>query len=103
MNVKRVSLSFLSAVSIVSLSVACTEVVIPNFQQTDVRKLVEVVGQITGSEVVIDEGVQGVVTFQSDAPMTPAELRSGVIAHLSALGYEVTDRDGVLRIGPRKL
>jgi len=67
-----------------------------------VRDLVEAVGQITQTNVLIRDDVQGKVSFQSDAPMTLAELRRALIAHLLDLGYEVTDRDGVLLVGPKK-
>jgi type II secretory pathway component GspD/PulD (secretin) len=105
MNVRKVCLSILSAVSIVSLpflSYAQEAMVTPNYRQVDVRELVEAIGQITQTNVLIRDDVQGKVTFQSDAPMTLAELRRALIAHLLDLGYEVTDQDGVLLVGPKK-
>ena len=74
----------------------------PNFVDADVRKVVETVAQATESEVVIQAGVQGRVTLQSNAPLTPDELRRFMIARLLESGYEVSDRDGVLLIGPRQ-
>ena len=105
MNIRKVCFSILSAVSIVSLpflSYGQEAMVTPNYRQVDVRELVEAVGQITQTNVLIREDVQGKVTFQSDAPMTLPELRRALIAHLLDLGYEVTDQDGVLLVGPKK-
>jgi len=58
-----------------------------------VRELVEAVGQITQTNVLIRDDVQGKVTLQADAPMTLAELRSALISRLLDLGYEVNDRE----------
>ena len=105
MNIRKVCLSILLAGSVASLSTlsyAQQAVVTPNYRQVDVRELVEAVGQITQTNVLIRDDVVGKVTFQSDAPMTLVELRSALISHLRELGYEVIDRDGVLMVGPKK-
>jgi len=67
-----------------------------------VRELVEAVGHITQTNVLIRDDVEGKVTLLSDSPMTLAELRSALISRLRDLGYEVTDQDGVLLVGPKK-
>lgn len=110
MDIKQtVCLSILSAVSMTLVPVlshaqgfADGQTVEPHWVKADVRSVLEAVGQVTGTKVVIQKGVKGRVTFQSDVPMTLAEFRRAVIAHLVGLGYEVSDRDGVLFIGPRK-
>jgi len=101
MSIKKASI--LSAVSIAFCPiVSYAQEVTPNYREADVRQLIEAVGKITGTTVVIEEDVEGRVTFQSAAPMSLPQLRSAMIAHLLDLGYEVTDRDGVLRIGARE-
>lgn len=105
MNIRNVCLSILSATSVASLSVASyaqQTMVTPNYRQVDVRELIEKVGEITQTNVLIGDDVQGKVTLQSAAPMTLAELRSALISRLLDLGYEVSDRDGVLMVGPKK-
>jgi len=105
MNIRKVCLSILSAVSVGSFSIlsyAQQAMVTPNYAQVDVRELVEAVGRITQTNVLIRDDVEGKVTLQSDSPMTLAELRSALISRLRDLGYEVTDQDGVLMVGPKK-
>ena len=100
MSIKTASI--LSAISIAFCPIVLdAQEVTPNYRDADVRKLVEAVGQLTGTTVVIDEDVDGQVTFKSAAPMSLRELRSAMIARLLELGYEVMDRDGVLLIGAR--
>jgi hypothetical protein len=43
------------------------------------------------------------VTFLANGPMTADEFRSAVISLLADLGYEITERNGVLLIGPIEL
>lgn len=105
MNIRKVCISVLWATSMVSLpilSYAQQAMVTPNYREVDVRELVEAIGQITGTNMLIREDVQGKVTFKSDAPMTLTELRRALIARLLDLGYEVIERDGVLLVGPKK-
>jgi type II secretory pathway component GspD/PulD (secretin) len=68
-----------------------------------VRTVLEQVGQLTDSAVVIGKGVEGTVTFQADGPMTVVEFRRTILSHLADLGYEITERNGVLLIGPMRL
>ncbi len=72
------------------------------YKDADVRTVIQQVGQATGSAVVIGKGVEGTVTFQPNGPMTGHEFRTAILSHLAGLGYEITDRDGVLLIGPRR-
>jgi hypothetical protein len=74
------------------------ELVTPNYHRVDVREFAEAVSQITGTKVVIEDGIQGKVTFQSHAPMTIAQFRRAVVEHFLSLGYGYSDRDGVLLI-----
>ena len=48
-------------------------------------------------------GVDGKVTFVTNGAMTADEFRSAAVSLLTDLGYEVSERDGVLFIGPIKL
>jgi type II secretory pathway component GspD/PulD (secretin) len=72
------------------------------YRDADVRTVIQQVGQLTESVVVIGKGVEGSVTFQPNGPMTVDEFRRAFLAHLVDLGYEVSDRNGVLLIGPIK-
>jgi type II secretory pathway component GspD/PulD (secretin) len=73
------------------------------YRDADVRTVIQQVGQATNSAVVIGNGVEGTVTFQPSGPMTADEFRTAILSHLADLGYEITERDGALLIGPRKL
>jgi type II secretory pathway component GspD/PulD (secretin) len=71
------------------------------YKDADVRTVIQQVGQATNSAVVIGKGVEGTVTFQPSGPMTADEFRKAILSHLADLGYEITDRDGALLIGPK--
>jgi type II secretory pathway component GspD/PulD (secretin) len=72
------------------------------YRDADVRTVIQQVGQLTESRVVIDDGVEGKVTFLPNGPMTTNEFRRAILSHLSDLGYEITNQDGVLLVGPAK-
>jgi type II secretory pathway component GspD/PulD (secretin) len=72
------------------------------YRDADVRTVIQQVGQATNSAVVIGNGVEGRVTFQPSGPMTADEFSQAILSHLADLGYEITERDGTLLIGPRK-
>lgn len=72
------------------------------YRGADIRTVIRQVGEATNSPVVIGRGVGGRVTFVPNGPMTAAEFRGAILSHLADLGYEVTERDGVLLIGPIK-
>jgi type II secretory pathway component GspD/PulD (secretin) len=73
-----------------------------SYRDVPVRTVIEQVGRLTESAVVIEQGVEGTVTFLADGPMTVDEFRKAVLARLVELGYQVADQDGVLLIGPIK-
>jgi type II secretory pathway component GspD/PulD (secretin) len=73
------------------------------YREADIRTVLQQVGQVSGSPIVIQRGVEGRVTFQPSGPLTPAEFRRAILSHLADLGYEITERNGVLLIGPIKL
>ena len=102
MRMRKVCLSVLSVVFLPILSYGQQTMVTPNYREVDVREVVEAVGRITGTNVMIREDVEGKVTLQSDVPMTLEELRRALIKHLLDSGYEVIERDGVLLVGPKK-
>ena len=72
------------------------------FRDADVRTVIQQLGQVTKTNVLIEDGVEGKVTFLSNGPMTADEFRSAVISLLADLGYQISERDGVLFIGPIK-
>ena len=72
------------------------------YRDANVRTVIQQVGQLTDSPVVIERAVEGTVTFLPDGPMTADEFRGAILAHLAELGYEIADRDGVLLVGPIK-
>lgn len=73
------------------------------YRAADVRTVLRQLGQVTNSPVVIDRGVEGRVTFSTNGPMTADEFRSAVLSVLAELGYQITERDGALLVGPTKL
>ena len=46
------------------------------YRDADVRRVIQQVGQVSDSAVVIEKGVEGKVTFQPSGPMTANEFRS---------------------------
>jgi general secretion pathway protein D len=76
--------------------------IIANYREADVRAVIEQLARATRTNVVIDDDVHGTITLLREKPLTADEYRAAVIATLRAEGYEVTEHDGVLRIGPRK-
>lgn len=94
------------AVATLGLSVVASAQELRNvtvaYKDADVRRVLEQVGQVTRSAVVIGRGVEGTVTFQPSGPMTAGEFRTAILSRLANLGYEITERDGALLIGPRK-
>ena len=72
------------------------------YRDADVRKVIEQLGQLTEVPVVIEKGVEGTVTFVPDGPMTVDEFRRAILSRLADLGYEITERNGALLIGPIK-
>ena len=72
------------------------------YRDADVRKVIEQLGQFTEVPVVIEKGVKGTVTFVPDGPMTVDEFRRAILSRLADLGYEITERNGALLIGPIK-
>ena len=53
--------------------------------------------------VVATLGLQVPANAQEPSgPMTANEFRSAILSHLADLGYQLTDREGVLHIGPIK-
>ena len=102
MNIRQKSCLVLATFGLPVLANAQERQVTANYRDADVRKVVEQVGQLTESAVVIERGVEGTVTFQANGPTTVDEFRRAILAHLVDLGYEVTDQEGVLRLGPIK-
>ena len=72
------------------------------YRDADVRTVLQQLGEVTKTNVLIEDGVEGKVTFLSNGPMTADEFRSAFVSLLADLGYQVSERDGVLFIGPIK-
>lgn len=103
-KIDRTVLATLSAVLLPSfLHAQIGREVTASYVDTDVRVVLRAVGRVTETNVVIKEGVEGTITFQSDVPMTPDELREAMIDRLLDLGYEITDEGDVLLVGPKRI
>jgi general secretion pathway protein D len=74
-----------------------------SYRDADIRTVIQQLGQVTKSPVVIERGVEGKVTLLTNGPITADEFRSTVVSALAALGYEITERDGALVVGPIRL
>ena len=69
----------------------------PKLVNVDARAAVESLRAL--GDVVIEEGLEGKITLVSDVPMTPEQFRTAMNDRLRALGYEITEQDGVLHVG----
>ena len=103
MNIRRkIGCLVLATLGLSVIAHAQERQVTPSYRDVPVRTVLEQVGQLTDSAVVIGKEVGGTLTFQTDGPMTVNEFRTAILARLVELGYEVTERNGVLLIGPIK-
>jgi type II secretory pathway component GspD/PulD (secretin) len=94
--------SFVLALGLSAFANAQERPVTVAYREANVRTVIQQIGQLTNSPIVIERGVEGTVTFLPDGPMTADEYRRAILSHLANLGYEITDRDGVLLVGPIK-
>ena len=94
--------SFVLALGLAAFANAQERNVTASYRDADVRTVIQQLGEITKTNVLIEDGVEGTVTFLSNGPMTADEFRSAVVALLADLGYQVSERDGVLFIGPKR-
>ena len=97
-----ISALFVSALTRAQAPADQKPTVLANFREADVRAVIEDLGRLTRTNVLIDDAVQGKFTFYREKPLPADDYRAAMIAELIAVGYDVTWHDGVLRIGPRK-
>jgi len=71
-----------------------------SYRDADIRLILQQLGQVTNSPVVMLRGVEGRATLVANGLMTADEFRSAVVSLLMDLGYEVNERGGALVVGP---
>ncbi len=72
-----------------------------NVQNADIRAFIQDVGRATGTTFLVDPRVQGTVSLSNDAPMSPSELLSVLVALLRANGLvAVPSGHGIYRVVP---
>ena len=103
MNVgRRLSLTVLATLATLPTTLNAQRgptTITPRFVNTNVRTVIDTLSQILGIDVLIEDTVQGRITLVSEVPLTPDQFRTAVIDRLRDSGYEVTEEDGLLRIG----
>lgn len=102
MRTWQVVVLFVLALGSSALAIAQERNVNVTYVDADIRTIIQQVGQVTKTHVVIAEGVQGTLTFIPNGPMTANEFRRAILDYLVDTGYEITERNGVLLIGPIK-
>ena len=71
-----------------------------NFKDTDVRKVVEAVSEVTGKSFIIDPRVTGKVTLLSSQPMSQETFYEAFLSILSVHGYVAVPSGDLIKILP---
>ncbi|NIL92961.1 MAG: type II secretion system secretin GspD [Woeseiaceae bacterium] len=76
------------------------QVVTPNFEDTDIRQIIDAVGSLTGRSFIIDPRVNAKVTMLSSTPMTPDAFYETFLSILQVHGYVAITTGDVVKIVP---
>lgn len=71
-----------------------------NFQDADIRAVINTVAKLTGNNFVIDPRVQGKVSFISNHPMTLTEAYQAFLSMLRVLNYTALPTGNITKIIP---
>jgi general secretion pathway protein D len=77
------------------------ELISVNFDQMDIRTVIKTVGDITGINFVVDDGVQGTVTVMSPTKIRLADLYEFLQSILEVKGYASVPSGNLVKIVPR--
>ena len=71
-----------------------------NFEETDIRKVVEAVSEVTGKSFIIDPRVTGKVTLLSSQPMSADTFYEAFLSILSVHGFVAVPSGDLIKILP---
>ena len=72
-----------------------------NFENADLRRVIEYVAKATGKNFLVDPRVRGTVTVISETPMRADELWDVFLSILEVHGYAAVEEGNVVKIVPR--
>jgi len=72
----------------------------PNYRETDIRQVIEAVGNVTGRNFLVDPRVRGQVNLYSFSPMTPDVFYQAFLATLEVNGFVALDTGDLIKIVP---
>lgn len=72
--------------------------IMPNYRQTDIRQVIEAVGQVTGRNFLVDPRVNAQVTLLSNSPMSPDAFYETFLATLQVHGFAAIESGDVVKI-----
>jgi len=77
------------------------ELVSVNFDQVDIRAVLKTIGDITGTNFVVDENVHGTVTVMSPTKIRLGEVYRVLESILEVQGYAAVPAGGLVKIVPK--
>jgi general secretion pathway protein D len=74
--------------------------VTPNYEDADIRQIIEAVGELTGKSFIIDPRVNAKVTILSSSPMSPDAFYEAFLSILQVHGYAALTSGNLVKIVP---
>src|SRR5690606_21453417 len=74
----------------------------PNFEDSDIQKVIAFMGEATGKTIIIDPKVRGPVKLINNRPLNAEELYSMFLSVLDVHGYTAIESGNVVRIVPNR-
>lgn len=74
----------------------------PNFEDSDIQKVIKFMAEATGKTIIIDPKVRGPVKLINNRPLTADELYSMFLSVLDVHGFTAIESGNVVRIVPNR-
>lgn len=74
----------------------------PNFEDSDIQKVIKFMAEATGKTIIIDPKVRGPVKLINNRPLNAEELYSMFLSVLDVHGYTAIESGNVVRIVPNR-
>lgn len=74
----------------------------PNFEDSDIQKVIKFMAEATGKTIIIDPKVRGPVKLINNRPLNAEELYSMFLSVLDVHGYTAIESGSVVRIVPNR-
>lgn len=74
----------------------------PNFEDSDIQKVIKFMAEATGKTIIIDPKVRGPVKLINNRPLNSEELYSMFLSVLDVHGYTAIESGNVVRIVPNR-